>query len=238
MKANSTEQLELLNLSALDAEISRAKRSIASLQSGEQHAAQQAAIRELSSELLAARNALDEANLELSRAEADIKLVEARVAKDEAALKQTSVPSIATGIQHELATLARRKGELEDMELSILERQEVLQVAFAEVQAKRAALDAELSDLRAVDEQQAIKFQSGVALQLQDRATLVGRIPQELLAAYERKATRGVPVGRLENRNCSACHLGLDAVAYSRITGLPNDEFAECPDCGAFMVRG
>ena len=237
MQASQTQQQELLSLVAIDSEIARAKRAVAKLRSPEQHEDIMLQARELSASMLAARNALDDAELELKRTETDLKLVEAREAKDQQQLKQTSVPSIASGIQHELATLARRRSELEDVELTIMERLETLKADFDRLQAQRVELDEELAGLLKLDEQEVMRLQSGMALQAADRATMAARIPSDLLAAYDRKATRGVPVGRLVQRDCSACHIGLDAVAHSRITALPETELAECPECNAFLVR-
>ena len=237
MQASQTQQQELLSLVAIDSEIARAKRAVAKLRSPEQHEDIMLQARELSASMLAARNALDDAELDLKRTETDLKLVEAREAKDQQQLKQTSVPSIATGIQHELATLARRRSELEDVELTIMERLETLKADFDRLQAQRVELDEELAGLLKLDEQEVMRLQSGMALQAADRATMAARIPSDLLAAYDRKATRGVPVGRLVQRDCSACHIGLDAVAHSRITALPETELAECPECNAFLVR-
>ncbi len=237
MQATQTQQQELLSLVAIDGEIARAKRAVAKLRSPEQHEDIKLQARELSASMLAARNALDDAELELKRTETDLKLVEAREAKDQQQLKQTSVPSIASGIQHELATLARRRSELEDVELTIMERLEALKADFERLQAQRAGLDEELAGLLKLDEQEVMRLQSGMTLQVSDRAKMAARIPAELLAAYDRKATRGVPVGRLVQRDCSACHIGLDAVAHSRITALPETELAECPECNAFLVR-
>ena len=238
MQASQTQQQELLSLVAIDSEIARAKRAVAKLRSPEQHEDIKLQARELSASMLAARNALDDAELELKRTETDLKLVEAREAKDQQQLKQTSVPSIASGIQHELATLARRRSELEDVELTIMERLETLKADFDRLQAQRVELDEELASLLKLDEQEVMRLQSGMALQAADRATMAARIPSDLLAAYDRKATRGVPVGRLVQRDCSACHIGLDAVAHARISSLPENELAECPECNAFLVRG
>lgn len=237
MKASQIAQQDLLFLAALDLEIGRAKRAIAAIRSGDQHEAIRAQQRDIGSRMLDARNALDNAELELQRAESDLKLVEAREKKDQQQLKSTSVPSIATGIQHELATLARRRSELEDIELAILEQREALSKTFDEISAEKATVDAELSAAQGIAEQEAMKLQSGLALQQQDREQLVGRLDEALVTAYDRKASRGIAAGRLASRECSACHIGLGAVAIGALTALPMDELPECPECGAFLVR-
>ncbi|MDE2386310.1 MAG: hypothetical protein KGL77_01250 [Actinomycetales bacterium] len=237
MKANETAQQELLVLGTLDLEIGRTKRVVSNLMAGAQHEEIRSRLREAAVALIDARNAFDDASLELERAEADLKVVEARIVKDNAQLKSTSIPSVATGIQHELATLARRKSELEDIEIAILEKREVLTAEFEAVQKRKAEIEAELAASESVTQQEVMKLQSGLALQAQDRNQLIGRLPADLVAAYERKLDRGTGVGRLSGRECSACHIGLDAVAYSAISALPKDELAECPECDAFLVR-
>jgi len=237
MKASQIAQQELLALAALDLEIGRAKRAIAAIRSGDQHEAIRAQQREIGARLLEARNALDNAELELARTEADLKLVEAREQKDQKQLKSTSVPSIATGIQHELATLARRRSELEDIELAILEQRDELGKSFAAIGAEKAEVDAQLSQAQGVAEQEAMKLQSGLALQQQDRAQLVARLDAALVEAYDRKSLRGNAAGRLASRECTACHIGLGAVSLAALTALPVDELPECPECGAFLVR-
>lgn len=237
MKASESAQQELLVLGTLDLEIGRTKRQVNALLAGAQHEAIRARLRESAVALIDARNALDDASLELERAEADLKVVEARIVKDNGQLKSTSIPSVASGIQHELATLARRKSELEDIELAILEKREVLTADFEAVQQAKAAIEAELAASEGVSQQEVMRLQSGLALQAQDRDQLIKRLPADLVAAYERKLSRGTGVGRLSGRECSACHIGLDAVAYSSISALPKDQLAECPECDAFLVR-
>lgn len=237
MKASEMAQSELLVLGNLDVEIGRTKRLVGNLKSGAQHEAIRVRLREAAVALIDARNLLDDASLELERAEADLKVVEARIVKDNAQLKSTSIPSVATGIQHELATLNRRKSELEDIELAILEKREVLTTEYEVAQQAKLAIEAELASAEATTQQEVMKLQSGLALQAQDREQLIKRLPADLVAAYERKLARGAGVGRLSGRECSACHIGLDAVAYSGISALPKDTLAECPECDAFLVR-
>ena len=238
MKASQNQQQDLLALGAIDLEIARTQKAVAQLQSHEQYAEISNRIREVAARLLQSRNQLDDAKLELDRAEADLKVVDARIAKDNAALKSTAVPSVAAGIQHELATLARRKSELEDIEIAILERREVLEAEYAAVAAEKALVDEELSTAQKASQQEVIKLSSGLALQQQNREQVLSRLPAELVEAYKRKLSRGSGVGRLVGRECSACLIGIDAVAHSTISALPIDELADCPECGAFLVRG
>ena len=59
----------------------------------------------------------EEIERDLRRSETDLELVEARIAKDEQRLTQSSDAKTITGIQHELITLGKRKGDLEEAQL-------------------------------------------------------------------------------------------------------------------------
>lgn len=237
MKATQTQQEDLFGLATLDTEISRAKVAIKNLASGAQFGELRAAQRDLAAKLIGARNALDSVELELKRAETDLQLVEQRIAKDEARLKVTNNPKDAQGIQSELESLARRKSDLEDIELGVLDEQEAAKAVFATVSVDKAAVDDELSKAEASDEAELMKLRSGLDLLTNDRNQQAGRMSAELLEAYEKKASRGVAVGRLLGRECGACRIGLGATALNQVESLPKDEFALCPECQAFLVR-
>jgi predicted nucleic acid-binding Zn-ribbon protein len=70
-----------------------------------------------------------------------------------------------------------------------------------------------------------------------ERNSAVSSIDQELAAAYERKYSRGVAVGRLTGRDCGACRLSITATSFEELMALPAEELAECPNCQAFLVR-
>ena len=130
MKATASQQADLLSLANLDLQITRSKAAIKNLSSGAQFAALRETQRDLAAKLIAARNALDSVNLELKRSETDLELVEQRIAKDEQRLNSTNNSKDAQGIQSELESLARRKSDLEDIELAILEQQEQAKAAY------------------------------------------------------------------------------------------------------------
>lgn len=237
MKASDTQQAELLSLANLDLEISRTRVSLAALTSGQAFSELRQAQRDAAANLIAARNSLDSVELELTRAEADLKLVEQRIEKDKLRLNQTSSPKDAQGIQSELDTLTKRKSELEDLELAVLERKEDSEAVFKTVMADKQVIDEDLASKEAANEAQIMKLRSGLDLASAQRAQHASRIENELLDLYEKKAARGVAVGKLLGRECGACRMTIGATALAEIAAYPRDEIATCPDCQAILIR-
>lgn len=237
MKATPNQQVDLLSLGSLDAEILRAKNSLAELTSGKSTKDMRELNLKLAGELIEARNHLDSVELELSRAEADLHTVEQRIDKDNLRLNSTASSKDAQGIQSELQTLAKRKSELEDMELAILEKKDEVAAAFAEVQARKTLNENELRAAETKIEAEVLKQRSGLDLITQQRAQQAALLPVELLSLYEKKASRGIAIGRLTGRECGACRISLGATAFAEIQGLASDDIATCPDCQAILVR-
>ncbi|BDS50362.1 zinc ribbon domain-containing protein [Rhodoluna lacicola] len=237
MKASEIQQADLLSLSNLDLEITRTRVAIAALTSGEAFAALRQSQRDAAASLIESRNQLDSVELELSRAEADLKLVEQRIDKDNQRLNQTSSSKDAQGIQAELETLKKRKSDLEDFELSILERKEQAEAAYQVIIHDKKLIDDELATKESENEAQIIKLRSGLDLLTQQRNQQASRIQSDLLELYEKKSSRGLAIGRLVNRECGACRITIGATALAEISGLARDEVATCPDCQAILVR-
>src|SRR5690606_21692046 len=85
------------------------------------------------------QNALDDTNAELKRTESDVELVETRIARDSERLQGSSSVKDVAALEQELAALKRRLNDLEEIELTIMERVEEQQ---AELDAAQATLDA------------------------------------------------------------------------------------------------
>lgn len=237
MKASESQQAYLLSLSNLDLEITRTRVAIAALTSGEAFAALRQSQRDAAASLIESRNQLDSVELELSRAEADLKLVEQRIDKDNQRLNQTSSSKDAQGIQAELETLKKRKSDLEDFELSILERKEQAEAAYQVIIHDKKLIDDELATKESENEAKIIKLRSGLDLLTQQRNQQASRIQSDLLELYDKKSSRGLAIGRLVNRECGACRITIGATALAEISGLARDEVATCPDCQAILVR-
>ena len=76
-------------------------------------------------------------------------MVDARRSRDAELLRTVSNPKDAAGLEHELASLTKRKSDLEDAELALMERLETAESAVAEQEALIAETNAEGARLSA-----------------------------------------------------------------------------------------
>ena len=237
MKANLQDQKRLLELVDLDLSLVRNAGDRSKLLSATAISEASEKALALSDQLIDARNKVGDLELELKRSENDLELVENRIAKDNQRLSSTTSAKDAQGIEHELTTLAKRKSELEDAELGIMEVLETVRAQLAEAENAKSAAEQELDELRSALESNTSALDSARADLSAKRSALVGLIDPELAAAYQRKADRNVAVGKLVGRECGACRLSITATNLEEIVALPADEIAECPNCQAYLVR-
>jgi uncharacterized protein len=237
VKANLQDQKRLLELVDLDLSLVRNAADRTKLQSatGISEASEKALA--LSDHLIDARNRVGDLELELKRSENDLELVENRIAKDNERLSSTSSAKDAQGIEHELTTLAKRKSELEDTELVIMEDLETVRAELAEAESAKAEAEQELNRLRSALATDTAGLDSVRAELTSKRSALVGLIDPELAVAYQRKADRNVAAGKLVGRECGACRLSITATNLEEIVAIPADVIAECPNCQAYLVR-
>ena len=237
MKANLQDQKRLLELVQFDLDLVKNASDRAKLLAASdiQIASEKALA--LSDQLIDARNKVGDLELELKRSENDLELVENRIAKDNQRLSTTSSAKDAQGIEHELTTLAKRKSELEDAELGIMEELDGVRAELAAAESAKSLAESELSALRTALASNTSSLDEQRAELTAKRVALVGLIDPELAVSYQRKADRTVAVGRLTGRECGACRISITATNLEEIVALPADEISECPNCQAYLVR-
>jgi predicted nucleic acid-binding Zn-ribbon protein len=145
LKASPNDQAHLLELQALDTRIQQLDHKAKMLPQLAVLATLESESTDLRVELLSATGALEDAQRELKRIESDVAVVEARIKRDSDRLQaSTSVKDVA-GLESELAGLSRRRGDLEEIELGVMERVEELEGAARGLRARhddlRAAMD-------------------------------------------------------------------------------------------------
>jgi predicted nucleic acid-binding Zn-ribbon protein len=175
---------------------------------------------------------------ELSRAESDVSLVDARIAKDSERLSQTSSAKDAQGLEHELESLAARKSDLEDIELAIMERLEEASAALASLEEQLASAEGALSEARAQEKAQSEEIAATTAQLTQEREKLVDSVPADLVELYERQRERyGIGASHLRAGISSASGVALTESDLQKIRETPEDTVVLCPDSNAILVR-
>lgn len=192
---------------------------------------------ELAGRLSTASADLESLRLSQERAATDLQLVESRIERDLERLKTSTSPKDISGIQHELDTLAKRKSELEDVELGLLEEIESQSVLVAEMQTERELLSEQLRVAHDKLSAQLAQLEDEKNRLTKEMQGKLADIDRELAAVYLAKSARGVGIGRLANLTCSACNMGITSSAYRELTAAAPDALLTCPECSAILVR-
>ncbi len=239
MKAEVAQQRSLLELSKLDAELSRITHRAAHLPQQEAHERIQADYAAAGDRLGATRIALEDLDAQVSRFESDIEAVRQREERDRSLLQSGATDAKQlSDLQHELETLIRRQTSLEDSLLEVMERREELQAQLNAEQAAMEALQAELAAARQALDDAVAEIDEARQLHSSRRDTLTAELDPALSALYERQRAGGGPgAGPLLGRRCGACRLEIDRGELSRISAAAEDELVRCPECGAILLR-
>ncbi len=238
LKASPEDQALLLDLQALDTKLQQLARRTEKLPEREAVETLVARRTELERTRAEQFGAAEDARLELKRTEADVDVVDARIARDSERLQASSSVKDVQALEQELAALAKRKSDLEDIELAVMETVE-------EREGVLAATDAELAELAASIEQ--AEAARDVALRELDaervhaaanRDAVAAKVPADLLELYEKQRARyGVGASHLRAGITSASGVALTANDMSAIRSAAPDDVLLCPDSNAVLVR-
>ena len=239
MKAEVAQQLSLLELSKLDAELSRITHRATHLPEQEAFERIQDECDAANDRLAATRIALDDMDAQVSRFESDIDAVRRREERDRSLLQSGATDAKQlSDLQHELETLIRRQGSLEDSLLEVMEHREELQAQRNAEQAAIEALQAEIAAARQALDDAVAEIDEARQLHSSRRDTLTAELDPALSALYERQRAGGGPgAAPLLGRRCGACRLEIDRGELSRISAAAEDELLRCPECGAILLR-
>lgn len=239
MKADSGAQRLLLDLADADAELAR-------LEHRRTHLAEDTELAELNEKVDAARDDLVRAEIsaedltrEYRRIDSEVTGMASREAKDSALLTAGGLaPKALSELQHELAGLGRRRANLEDDMLSVMEQQEAVTAEQQRAAATIEHLDAEVVATRERRTTSLAAIDADAEAATERRTAVAAEIPADLLAVYDkqRSASR-IGAGLLRARRCGACRMELDRGTIASISAKLSDDVVRCEECGAILVR-
>ena len=240
MKAAREVQERLLALAQLDSDLNQIKHKMDTLPIARQ-------FDEVSNELSAKRDLLvaaqterDDIKHELTRSEVDVEQVVSRIERDEKRLSSgQGSPKELEQLQHELGSLAKRRAELEEVELEIMVRIDGVDSRIKELDQECSGLESQLSELKIKKDQESTALEESMKQTRESRADLAPKIDSELLALYEkiRGSGDGIGAAKLAGNQCTGCHLTMNAAELTRIKALADDEVVRCEECRRILVR-
>jgi predicted nucleic acid-binding Zn-ribbon protein len=198
----------------------------------------------LEPQLREARERRDEVVREVKRLDDESAAVTARVNEVEKTMYSGSVssPRELQAMQADVEQLTRHRRTLDDRELALMERQELIEAELGELEKRVDELQAQADTARAALVEQEGVIDAELAKESEARAIAAGTVPSDLLALYEqcRSRSRGVGAARLVGNTCQGCRLTIPATEVDRIrraaAGGPDGEVFHCDNCGAILV--
>ena len=240
MKATPAHQGLLMQLQKLDTEIHQLNFKLKSLPEHEQITAIHSRLAHAAIELKVVETELEDVTIDLRRSEVDVEAVTMRMEKDEKRLNAgLGTPKELEQTQHELATLAKRKAELEDGELEIMMRHEGVKKRVDELKSDEEGLKKLELELNIRIENATTELNVLIAKAAEDRMKLAPQIDKALLDIYEkvRESQGGIGAALLIGNKCDGCHLQINAVELERIKTLADDDVLRCEECRRILVR-
>lgn len=188
-----------------------------------------------------ARIVVDDLQVDLVKAEADVEQVRVRRTRDKDRMDQglISNPKDLQRMSHELESLERRVSTLEDEELELMERIETAQAELTKAEEVSSAVERRVADLEAERDEQFVQIDAERETVGAGRGALVEQVPDALMALYERLRDQkgGVGAALLRARECGGCRLSLDHAELAAVKVAPADEVIRCEECQRILIR-
>ena len=238
--APAGDQRRLLDVQALDTRLSQLAHRRRTLPVHAELAALEARRTTVRDQLVAAQTIASDVQRELTKAERDVEQVRQRATRDQTRLDsgQGSAKDLQA-LQHELASLARRQNDLEDVELEIMERAEQAQAAVTALESERDELAGRHAALVERRDAEVAEIDAEVERVTAERQAAVEGLDQGLVTLYEKVRSQqgGVGAAALRARRCEGCRLELNPTDLQRIKSVPEDEVVRCEECRRILVR-
>lgn len=241
MKAERSVQLALLDVQALDSELTQLAHKQKNLPEHAEIAALDTQLAEFNSRRVAAETEVGDLERALKKQEQEVELVQTRRARDEDRLNSGAVtnPKDLTSLQNEITALERRISKLEDDELELMESLEAARAVAGEVGGLIAEAQSKRDEFAAARDQQITEFDAKRETISADRQTVFPRLTDEVAALYQKLADQhgGLAVGALERGRCGGCRLELNGSDLREVLAKPADDIVRCPECSRILVR-
>lgn len=240
MKATPAQQQDLLALADTDEEIRRLEHKRAHLPE-QQILDSHVEIRKLvTDEMVDATQTQERLTAQSTRHEREIDTVDTGRRTHEAQIYSGRITSEREleAIRAEIQAMYRRKSDLEDSLLEIMEQLEEVSSLVEELINRRAELEDQVADLTRRRDEAATDIDTELSTLRGRRAAEADGLPQPIMGAYDqlRGKRPGRAVARLQGRMCTGCQLDLTAIELEEIKQTATSDLAFCQQCSSIIV--
>jgi len=233
--------MRLLDLQALDAQLDRLahrRATLPEIAELQRIGGEQAATRD---DVVVAETEAGDIRREQDKFEGDIAQVRQRIVRDQQRMDAGAVSSAKEleSLQHEIDSLHRRQTALEDSEIEVMERLEVVENRLASLVARSEQLAAGSKETEERRDAALAEIDVEVRAVQADREGLAPTLPADLLALYDKLRAQfgGVGAAALRQKRCDGCRLELNATDIGRVRAAEEDEVLRCEECRRILVR-
>ena len=238
LTASPDAQARLLDLQALDTKIAQLTHRAKGLPQHAAIAALQSKIDALRIVGLEQAGAREDVLIELGRIESDVALVTARIKRDNERAQTSTSAKDAQAFEHELANLAKRQYDLEEIELTVMEKLEERESALAATTAEIDSLQGQIDVIGAERDAELVVLRGEIAAANDDRAAVAATVPDDLLGLYDKQRLRyGVGASHLRYGVSSASGVKLLENEMAEIRAAAPDAVIMCATSEAILVR-
>lgn len=241
MKAAASAQLRLLDLQAEDTAIAQLEHRRRSLPEHAALAEARTIRAQLGQDLIGARTRVGDLQVDVDKAESDLVPVRERKDRDQQRLDDGTVTDAKqlNALIDEIAHLGRRIGELEDIELEVMEQLEAATGRQDMLAGELTELENSMRALIASRDEQLLELDAELAVHQKARDGIAGEIPADLLALYDRIRVHsgGLGAAALRGRRCSGCQLEATPTALAEYAASADDVVLRCEECERVLVR-
>lgn len=239
MKAHEAEQKNLLRLQEVDTRLQQLAHQLKNLPQEATLSTLAKTLEEVRRRFAIASGEVDDARTELGRLESDVAVVEARIKRDSDRMQQSSSTKDLQALESELASLNKRRGDLEEIELTVMERVEEKENALAALLAERDGVLDQVSVVEQERDRAAAELVAAQSDAERDRSAVAKTVGDDLLDLYEKRSVIGGGIGAalLRARTCHGCNMTLTGADLEAVRQSSWDDVLFCPECDRILIR-
>jgi uncharacterized protein len=174
----------------------------------------------------------------LKRIESDVEVVEARIKRDDSRMQVSSSVKDVAALEQELSALRWRLGDLEEIELVVMERLEEQQKELDKTTAQLEALALRTAEVETAKAESLGSVVADRTIAASGRDAIAARVPGDLLALYEKQRSRyGTGASLLRGGVSLASGVKLLENEMQAIRAAAPDDIIMCASSEAILVR-